>query len=72
MTAERYGRNPGWIAVAVVCVVYGMLVAFGQAVLGGTETIWNAFTVWGGLACLVLFVVLMVIPYVRWVSAGRS
>ncbi|WP_392466279.1 hypothetical protein ACF3NS_11980 [Arsenicicoccus cauae] len=64
----RYGRNPGWALTAIVAMVYGLLVAFGDT-MHRDEGFWHAFTIWAGLVVLAIFVWCMVIPFVRWLGS---
>ena len=65
----RYGRNPGWVLTAILAMVYGMLVAFGDR-LHADQGFWDAFTIWAGLLVLAVFVLCMVIPFARWLSSS--
>ncbi|WP_286955942.1 MULTISPECIES: hypothetical protein [Arsenicicoccus] len=69
--SARYGRNPGWGVTAVLAIVYGMLVAFGD-LLHDDRVFWDAFTIWAGLPVLAVFVICMVIPFIRWLTSSRQ
>lgn len=71
MRLGRYGRNPGWLALAVLAVIYGLGVAFIPE--GPSQLRWITI---GSIVVGVVFVVVMVIPFVLWLvrrdSAGPA
>lgn len=67
MKIARYGRNPGWAVVAIVAIVYGVAVAFLQGDGAGT-----GWVVIGAYAVGVLFIALMVVPFIVWVTRQRA
>ncbi|AKT51912.1 hypothetical protein [Arsenicicoccus sp. oral taxon 190] len=61
----RYGKNPGWAVTAILAILYGLGIAFGPQ-LGGSDAFWERWTMWGSAVVGIAFVLLMVIPFVRW------
>ena len=68
MELGPYGRNAGWMLLAVMAIVYGVGGAFlGGRVSAATESAW---WLWGSLIMGLGFLAFMVVPFVLSLRGG--